>query len=82
MKRYMPLLLLVGCGSSKPPAAPTSQAEESAPPPPAATETLPVCVDENDETVECLSDADCCEGFTCTKDPEGSHLRMVCLYEY
>jgi hypothetical protein len=38
------------------------------------------CLDENDNPIECDSDADCCEGFYCGLDPEGSTRIKTCVY--
>ena len=40
----------------------------------------PECVDEKDQRVECLSDADCCAGFVCGKDPDLSPRVSYCIY--
>ena len=38
------------------------------------------CVDEMDNPVECNFDKDCCEGFYCGIDPEGSTRIKTCVY--
>jgi len=56
------------------------------PPPPDVEGTVesrppgPECVDARGDTVECLSDKDCCKGFYCGIDPDGSTRIKVCLY--
>jgi len=40
----------------------------------------PECVDSRGDTVECLTDKDCCKGFYCGIDPDGSPRIKVCLY--
>jgi len=37
------------------------------------------CLGENHKPKECLSDEDCCQGFYCGKDPEGSPRLKVCI---
>lgn len=37
------------------------------------------CLGENHKAKECLSDSDCCQGFYCGKDPEGSSRIKVCI---
>jgi hypothetical protein len=37
------------------------------------------CVGENHKPKECLGDTDCCPGFYCGKDPEGSSRVKVCI---
>ncbi len=38
------------------------------------------CLDENDNPIECESDKDCCEGFYCGLDPQGSTRIKTCVY--
>src|SRR5687768_11428951 len=65
-------MVAMACGAAQHPPA-----EQSA----ATTETIsespageaPTCVDDKEQPVSCLSDADCCAGFVCGKDPELSH---------
>jgi hypothetical protein len=38
------------------------------------------CVDENDEPIECELDSECCEGFECGYDPEGSTRIKTCIW--
>jgi hypothetical protein len=52
-------------------------AGEGLPPPQGPPEE---CLDEQGEPIECLSDADCCEGFYCGIDPEGSTRIKTCVY--
>ena len=40
----------------------------------------PQCVDDKERPVSCLSDADCCEGFVCGKDPALSHRMSYCIF--
>jgi hypothetical protein len=42
---------------------------------------VPTCVDENNEAIECEADSECCEGFACGYDPEGSTRIKTCLWE-
>jgi hypothetical protein len=37
------------------------------------------CTDSSGEPLECMSDSDCCEGFYCGIDPEGSTRIKTCL---
>jgi hypothetical protein len=37
------------------------------------------CLGENHKAKECSSDEDCCQGFYCGKDPEGSSRIRVCI---
>lgn len=37
------------------------------------------CLGENKKPKECMSDEDCCSGFYCGKDPEGSPRLKVCI---
>ena len=37
------------------------------------------CTDPSGEPLECLSDEDCCEGFYCGIDPQGSTRIKTCL---
>lgn len=37
------------------------------------------CIGENHKPKECLGDEDCCPGFYCGKDPEGSSRIRVCI---
>lgn len=70
----------VACGAAQrpPPAEQSAAAEEAAADD--AIGAAPECVDEKDQPVSCLSDADCCAGFVCGKDPELSHRLSYCIY--
>lgn len=61
-------------GGEPPKAAETES--NTAPPPSEA----PECVDENNEVQQCETDADCCKGFVCGKDPEQTHRLKFCMY--
>ena len=37
------------------------------------------CLGDNHQPKECLGDDDCCQGFYCGKDPEGSSRIKVCI---
>jgi hypothetical protein len=37
------------------------------------------CLGDDRKPKECLSDNDCCPGFYCGKDPEGSPRLKVCI---
>lgn len=41
---------------------------------------IPVCVDENNDPIQCEDDSECCEGFACGYDPEGSTRIKTCLW--
>ena len=81
MKRYFICLVLVGCGSSTPPPETASNVDGPAAAP-AAQQSAPQCVDDSGEVVHCLSDDDCCKGFSCAKDPERMALERICMYAY
>ncbi len=38
------------------------------------------CLDSENQPVQCNSDQDCCPGFYCGKDPQGSTRIMTCIY--
>lgn len=70
----------LGCASQQQPRAEHSSAATQEAPPPEPVSGAPECVDDKDQPVECLSDADCCQGFVCGKDPERSHRISYCIY--
>ena len=37
------------------------------------------CLGDDHKPKECLGDSDCCQGFYCGKDPEGSSRIKVCI---
>jgi len=76
MKKMLIVMLLAGCAKSTP--ASESPQPEQLPPP--QGQTAPECVDDKGEVVECNSDDDCCKGFACASDPEGSIRTRVCLF--
>ena len=51
------------------------QYEQNSPPPPDP------CVGEKGDPLECTSQADCCKGYACTKDPERNPRALYCLKE-
>lgn len=55
-------------------------AKESAGSEEAAPSGGPECLDSDGYDIECLSDKDCCSGFYCGHDPEGSTRVKTCLY--
>jgi hypothetical protein len=59
---------------SEPAKSPAS--DEPAPMPPSA----PECVDDQGNEAECETDADCCKGFVCSKDPEQTFRSKFCVY--
>lgn len=73
-------LLMFGCskgGEGEPARQPGQEEEAAQPPAPAAA---PECVDDEGEPVECETDADCCKGFVCGKDPEQTFRAKFCIY--
>ena len=38
------------------------------------------CLDEAGDSIQCDSDKDCCKGFYCGIDPEGSTRIKTCVY--
>ncbi|HWO08179.1 MAG TPA: hypothetical protein VNN80_01825 [Polyangiaceae bacterium] len=68
-----------GCGGAQHPAVEQQAAATEAVPEPAIGPP-PECVDEHDRQVTCLSDSDCCPGFSCGKDPERNPRESFCLY--
>ena len=40
----------------------------------------PECVDDHNEPAKCETDADCCKGFVCGKDPELTIRQKFCIY--
>jgi hypothetical protein len=72
-------MVVMACGGAQhPPAEQSAATTESISELPAGE--APTCVDEKDQRVSCLSDADCCAGFVCGKDPELSHRMSYCIY--
>jgi hypothetical protein len=72
-------MVAMACGAAQhPPAERAAATVESVPEAPVGE--APKCVDENDQPVSCLSDADCCAGFVCGKDPELSRRTNYCVY--
>ena len=43
------------------------------------TGSPPKCTDESGDPRECMADSDCCDGFYCGIDPEGSTRIRTCL---
>ncbi len=41
---------------------------------------VPECLDAEGYEIECLKNSDCCPGFYCGYDPEGSQRVKTCLY--
>jgi hypothetical protein len=55
--------------------------EDSGAPRASAPEGAPAaCVDENDDPIECELNSECCEGFECGYDPEGSTRIKTCIW--
>jgi hypothetical protein len=68
-------LLILGCSKGGEPAKQPTEAEPAPMP-----QSAPECVDEEGDPVECETDADCCKGFACGKDPEQTFRAKFCLY--
>ena len=70
---------VAACGGSKEeakdPYLPPEGEEPAAP-----VSEAPECVDQNNEPVKCQTDADCCSGFVCGKDPELNSREKFCIY--
>jgi hypothetical protein len=69
-----------GCGGAQQRPAIEHQAAAAEAMPEPSIGPPPECVDEQDKPVTCLSDADCCPGFACGKDPERNARESFCLY--
>jgi hypothetical protein len=89
------LMTLLGCGAPQQPGAAPAGPASSGQQPSESTSSAagaegapqqgsmgaaPECVDDKDQPVECLSDADCCSGFVCGRDPELSRRVRYCIY--
>ncbi len=80
-------LLLVACSGSQskkntpefPEASSGSESEERSSGGEQSTHAPEQC-QEAGEKIECLSDADCCKGFYCGIDPEGSTRIKTCIF--
>jgi hypothetical protein len=74
------MVVVMGCAASQqhPQSEQSAAAVESAPD--QAVGGAPSCVGDNDQPVSCLSDADCCAGFVCGKDPELSQRTSYCIF--
>lgn len=79
LARYLVLMLLVGCAPKQ-----VNTQDKTVPEAEAATPAVPgpppKCVAEDGKQAECTDDRDCCPGYYCGRDPEGSHLKRYCLY--
>jgi len=78
-------LLLVACSAGQGPKKadfPDTQVEEDpiAGTAPNESSAPSRCQDNEGKAVECLSDKDCCPGFYCGIDPEGSTRIKICIY--
>jgi hypothetical protein len=78
-------LLASACGASQSAAESPAESGAAAPVPHAATSgpapaEAPQCVDDKDQRIKCLSDADCCPRFVCGKDPELSQSVTYCIF--
>ena len=81
MKRLFALLVLtVACSSSTPQASAPQSASVPEEVPAVPEGTVSECLGADDEVVDCVTDADCCEGFECGRDPDVSSVRRVCVF--
>jgi hypothetical protein len=81
---YLLAILALGCASTTASSAPASDGSEidpnagqNLPPPEGPAEK---CLDSENQPAKCDSDQDCCEGFYCGMDPEGSTRIKTCVY--
>jgi hypothetical protein len=72
--------LLLGCSSAATQPQPLFAVSEEQQPEADRVGEAPQCVDQDEQQVTCLSDADCCSGFVCGKDPELSKRQSYCIY--
>ena len=74
------IVAAIGCGGAQQrPAAEQATAISE----PARAEPVgaaPQCVDQKDQPVTCLSDADCCARFVCGRDPELNPRESYCIF--
>jgi hypothetical protein len=78
-------LVLFACGSGqkqKQPDFPEVKVEEddSSSAPSGDSSAPSKCEDNSGNKIECLSDKDCCPGFYCGIDPEGSTRIKTCIF--
>jgi len=72
-------MMAMACGAAqRPPAEQSAATTESISESPVGE--APTCVDDKEQPVPCLSDADCCAGFVCGKDPDLSPRTSYCIY--
>lgn len=69
-------VLALACSKGGESEAAKQPSEEPKAMPPSA----PECVDDEGKEVECETDADCCKGFVCGKDPEQTFRAKFCIY--
>lgn len=83
MKASLLALLVVACsGSQKEPKEPVYEEVDIESVETGDTDEAgggKTCTDPSGEPLECLADADCCEGFYCGIDPEGSTRIKTCI---
>lgn len=71
------VVLTQGCsGAQKDKSSHSLEDFERNSPPPADP-----CVGEKGAPLECAAQADCCQGYSCAKDPERNPARRYCLKE-
>jgi hypothetical protein len=87
MKHFTIITLLLtatlACSSQTPePDSPADvEEEDSGAPRASVSDGVPAaCVDENDEPIECTENSECCPGFECGYDPEGSTRIKTCVW--
>jgi hypothetical protein len=71
--------LAVACGASQPKKEAQPPRLEEVNIDAVETGALPKCTDESGGPRECMGDSDCCDGFYCGIDPEGSSRIRTCL---
>ena len=74
------MMAAFGCGGAQQHPAMEQQAATTETVPEPSVGPAPECVDDQDQQVTCLSDADCCPKFVCGKDPERNFRESYCIY--
>ena len=86
---FLLMFMAVACASTtaSSPGSKSEDSSEGSEVDPNAGRSLPpsegpeqTCVDSENEPVKCESDKDCCQGFYCGLDPEGSTRIKTCVY--
>ncbi len=75
MKKSVIILFLISCSSS------TTNNIKSTPEPETEQNIVEsVCLDSAGEILACVSNEDCCPGFSCGFDPEKSRVQRYCNF--